>query len=98
MNVYYLPRRAHETPAIVPAPTQWSIFHARAYRLWWRVRLTALDIWCALRRGGRLPIDEQVWFADEPPVAPRRRVLGPARVLDLDAARRRRHLAAAAGV
>ena len=96
MNVYYRPRRAHETPAIAPAPTQWSIFQARTNRLWWRVRLTALDIWCAVRRGGRMPLDEHVWFAaDEPPVAPRRRVVGPARVLDLDAARRRRQLAAA---
>jgi hypothetical protein len=94
MKVYYLPSRTPDLPEIVPAPARWSIFQARAHRLWWRVRLTAADVWSAVRRGGN-PVDEDVWFAEEPPVRPHRRVIGPARVLDLDAARRRRQLAAA---
>ena len=96
MNVYYLPSRTPDMPETVPAPTRWSIFQARTIRFWWRVRLTASDVWSAARRGGRAPLDEHVWFAEEPPVAPRRRVVGPARVLHLDDARRRRQLAAVA--
>jgi hypothetical protein len=96
MNVYYLPSRTPERPETVPATTRWSMGHARAHRFWWRVRLTASDVWAAVRRGGRTPLDEHVWFAEGPPVAPRRRVVGPARVLHLDDARRRRQLAAAA--
>ena len=91
MNVYYLPARlGNNTPEILPTAPRWAVLRARAHRAWWRVRLTAADVYEALRRGGRNPLDDHVWFvADEVP-APRRRAAGPARILDLEAARRRR--------
>ena len=94
MNVYYLPARPTETHSIPMTASRWSVLTARATRAWWRLRLTALDVWSALRRGGqRRSFDERIWVADDLP-APRRRALGPARIIDLEAARRRRAPAA----
>jgi len=91
MNVYYLPARQIETPEPLLTATRWSILRARAHRAWWRLRLTATEVWAVVRRGNRVnPLDQHIWFPDETPVAPRRRALGPARIIDLDAARRRR--------
>jgi hypothetical protein len=91
MNVYYLPARQAATPEVPLTASRWSVLRARGHRGWWRLRLTAIDVWGALRRGGQRhhPIEEHIWFADDVP-APRRRALGPARIIDLDAARRRR--------
>jgi hypothetical protein len=99
MNVYYLPSRSTESLDVAAAATHWPAFQAGGHQFWARVRLTAVDVWSAVRRGGgRNPIDDHVWFPDDVPPAPRRRTAGPARVLDFDAARRRRRLAAAASV
>jgi hypothetical protein len=97
MNVYYLPTyRENDTPEMPLTASHWSVLQARAHRAWWRMRLTLAEVYAAIRRGGRNPIEEHIWIpADEMP-APRRRPVGPARVLDLDAARRRRALTAAA--
>ncbi len=97
MNVYYLPtREQNDTPALPLTASRWSVLQARAHRAWWRMRLTVAEIHAVLRRGGRNPLEDHVWFvADEMP-APRRRPTGPARVLDLEAARRRRGVAVAA--
>lgn len=91
MNVYYLPTRRTETPPIPLTASRWSVLEARGHRAWWRLRLTAIDVWGALRRGGKRhhSIEEHIWFAADVP-APRRRALGPARIIDLDAARLRR--------
>ena len=95
--MYYLPCRASETLDVASAASRASILRARAHRFWWRLRLTATDVCAAVRRRGRSPIDEHVWFADDVSAAPRRRsvLAGPARVLDMDDARRRRQPAIA---
>ena len=93
MNVYYLPSRA-QTVTATPEPlltaSRWSVLRARTHRAWWRMRLTLIEVISVIRNGGpRNPLENHIWFADEAP-APRRRSAGPARVLDFEAARRRR--------
>jgi hypothetical protein len=98
MNVYYLPARntTGETPAMPSTASRWSVFQARAHRAWWRLRLTLAEIRSVIRRGGANPLDDHIWFApaDGERVTVRRKP-GPARILDLEAARRRRSLAVA---
>lgn len=94
MNIYYLPAREVASTEILPPVSRWSVLRARTWRGWCRLRLTSTEVWRALRRGGRrAALEDHVWFGAQAP-APRRRALGPARVLDLDTARRRRALAA----
>ena len=97
MNVYYLPSRqdiAAATPEISLTASRWSVLRARTHRAWWRLRLTLTEVMSVIRRGGpRNPLENHIWFADEAPAPVRRRVTGPARVLDFEAARRRRTLA-----
>jgi len=97
MNVYYLPARTQNAAPEIPlTASRWSVFQARAHRAWWRFKLTMSEVYTVIRRGGgRNPLENHIWFADEEPLAPRRRALGPARILDFDAARRRRTLASA---
>jgi hypothetical protein len=99
MNVYYLPSRQDTaaTPELPLTASRWSVFRARTHRAWWRLRLTLTEIKSVIRRGGpRNPLESHIWFAAEDAPAPvRRRAAGPARVLDFEAARRRRSLAAA---
>ena len=98
MNIYYLPARELPTPEVIPPVSRWSVLRARTWRGWWRLRLTLNEVWSALRRAGRrTALEDHVWFSTQEPL-PRRRALGPARVLDFEAARRRRALAAASGV
>jgi hypothetical protein len=96
MNVYYLPssRPGTDTPALALTASRWSVLRARTARLWWRLRFTSSEVWSVVVRGGRNPLEDHVWFADDAPVAPRRRT-GPARILDLEAGRRRRVVAVA---
>ena len=95
MNVYYLPARELETPEPIAPPSRWSILTARMHRAYWRLRLTASEVWRVVRRGATRPsLDDHLWFTPATP-APRRRALGPARIIDLDAARRRRATAPA---
>jgi hypothetical protein len=92
MNVYYLPeRRQTDSPELLLTAPRWSIVRARAHRAWWRLRLTVSEVCWVIRRGGvRNPLEDHLWLAADEPPAPRRRTPGPARVIDLDAARRRR--------
>ena len=93
MNVYDLPNRQAETPGIPLTASRWSMLRACAHRAWWRLKLTATEMWSVVRRGGNpQPFDEHIWFASLEQ-APRRRALGPARILDFEATRRRRALA-----
>ena len=98
MNVYYLPSRQQlATPEIPLTASRWSVLRARTHRAWWRLRLTLTEVVSVVRHGGpRNPLENHIWFGpvDDAP-APRRRAAGPARVLDFEAARRRRTLAAA---
>lgn len=100
MNVYYLPTRltTTETPELRLTATRWSIMRARAHRAWWRFRLTVAEVVAVIRRGGPgSPLQDHIWFADAEDVPmPARRTLGPAQVLDFEAARRRRAVAAGA--
>jgi hypothetical protein len=100
MNVYYLPaRQQKDTPAIPLTASRWSVLQARAYRAWWRLRLTVREVCAVIRRGGaRTPLEDHIWFAADPPPAPHRRTVGPARVIDFEAARQRRGNLAAASV
>jgi hypothetical protein len=92
MNVYYLPeRRQTDSPEVLLTASQWSVLRARAHRAWWRLRLTVSEVRRVIRRGGvRNPLEDHVWLGADEPAVPRRRARGPARVIDLDAARRRR--------
>ena len=102
MNVYYLPSHAQTiaTPDPLLTASRWSVMRARTHRAWWRLRLTLTEVLSVIRNGGpRNPLEGHIWFAEEDAVAtPRRRATGPARVLDFEAARRRRTLAAAASI
>jgi hypothetical protein len=81
MNIYYLPARLPEVAPITPE-VPWQRFVSRA-------RVLARDVWTALRRGGQPRVlDDAFWLSEETPTP--RRPAGPARVIDLDAARRRR--------
>jgi hypothetical protein len=95
MNVYYLPSRQQTgVPEIPVTASRWSVLRARAHRAWWRLRLTLTEVCSVIRRGGsRNPLEDHIWFAADAPPAPRRRIAGPARILDLEAARQRRALA-----
>jgi hypothetical protein len=97
MNVYYLPGRHQavtDTPDVFLRASRWSVLRARGHRAWWRLRLTVREIIAVIRRGGASDrLEDHVWFFDdEPPVAPRRRARGPARIIALDTARQRRPL------
>jgi len=96
MNVYYLPSRNAEAdkPATSLTAPRWSVLRARTARLMWQLRLTGIDVWSVLRNGGRHPLEDHV-FTDDAAVAPRRPAAGPARILDLEAGRRRRVIAVA---
>ena len=94
MTIYYLPARETDTPAISLTASRCSVLRARTYRAWSRLRLTATEVWGVVRRGGQRPsFHDHILFTDDVP-ASRRRALGPARIIDLDAARRRRAPAA----
>jgi hypothetical protein len=95
MNIYYLPARPSEASEMHVSTSNRAGSAARLDLLASRIRVMTFEVWSALRRGGRTyAFDEPFWLTDE--TAPRpRRPAGPARVIDLDAARRRRLLNAA---
>ena len=94
MTIYYLPTRETDAPAISLTASRWSVLRARTSRAWSRLRLTATEVWSVVRRGGQRPsFHDHIVFTDDV-LASRRRALGPARIIDLDAARRRRAPAA----
>lgn len=86
-NVYYLaPPIGRSEPLAAALPLR-----LRLLELWWRVRLTAAEVTGALRRFGRPPVDAHSVFLDhygELVLTPTRPV-GPARIIDFAAARKR---------
>lgn len=90
-NVYYL------TPAAPPVegPTGQAPRLPRRLRLialWWRVRLTALEVGAAVRRFGRNPIHSDLTFLEQRAdlvLRGARRSAGPARIIDFASARTR---------
>jgi hypothetical protein len=96
MNVYYLPTRqaaTNDAPEMWLTASRWSVLRARAHRAWWRLRVTLSEVCSVIRRsGGRDRLADPVWFVIDEPPPPRRRAGGPARIIDLDAARQRRVL------
>ncbi|MBI2217252.1 MAG: hypothetical protein HYU51_08145 [Candidatus Rokubacteria bacterium] len=89
-NVYYLPLR-RETPEVVRRRPERATLWARTTRTWWRLRFSAAEIWSIVRRTSRhLFSDTESALIDrdqfESFATPS---LGPARVIDFEAARRR---------
>jgi hypothetical protein len=88
-NVYYLtpplPAGAARAPRVL-------IVRLRVLIFWWHLRLTVGEVVGALRRFGRAPMDPDTIFLDhhvEPMPAEPGPTSGPARVIDLAAARLR---------
>ena len=90
-NVYYLAPSEPE-PTRRPKLSTTLMVRLRMLAFWWRVKLTAAETWDALRRFGRpgLPDDTTVLEQRADMIlAARPRPIGPARIIDLDAARMR---------
>jgi hypothetical protein len=90
-NVYYLAPAA-PPPARTPRLSRTLLLRLRILALWWRTRLTAAELWHVLRRFGRPPLQEEEAVLDhraELVLAATPRPGGPARVIDLEAARLR---------
>lgn len=91
-NVYYL-APAEPEPVRRPKLSTSLLLRLRMLAFWWRLKLTAAETWDALRRFGRpemLPDDAAVLEQRADMIlAARQRPLGPARIIDLDAARER---------
>ncbi len=92
-NVYYLPVPTPDEPDCAPrARTPWTALR----NAWWRVRLTMAELRAAFRRAGRRArvmdgtpfFDGMAELTETAPAAPKT----PARVIDFNAARRRREL------
>jgi hypothetical protein len=89
-NVYYL---TPTTPAPSRAPklSRRLVLRLRLLTFWWRLKLTAAETWDALRRFGRAPVrDTDAAFLEQRAdliLAASPRALGPARIIDFDAAR-----------
>ena len=90
-NVYYLAPTA-PAPARAPRLSRSLVLRLRLLALWWRLRLTGAEMWDALRRFGRPDQATETAVLEQRAeiilaATPRR--LGPARVIDFDAARAR---------
>jgi hypothetical protein len=89
-NVYQFPAPiAPEPPRRVSA---WAKVSGRVRRSWWRLRITIAEIrWVLRRQHGSLDGIEPVRFGerDFDTAVSRPRLLGPARIIDFDAARLR---------
>jgi len=89
-NVYYLTPSTPE-PARAPKLSRRLVFRLRMLTFWWRLKLTAVETLDALRRFGRAPVTEaDTAFLEQRAdmiLAAAPRALGPARVIDFDAAR-----------
>jgi hypothetical protein len=90
-NVYYLapPAPAGERP---PRLARGLKLRLQLLAFWWRVRLTGAEVWGALRRFGcPEPATDAAFLEQRADIilAGTRRPIGPARVIDLAAARTR---------
>src|SRR6267142_1562668 len=87
-NVYYLAPSV--SPARIPKLSRGLVLRLRLLSFYWRVKLTAAETWDALRRFGRPEAPADSTFLEqraEMILAAPPRPLGPARVIDFDAAR-----------
>ena len=91
-NVYYLTPVAPQ-PSRPPKLSRRLVLRLRRLTFWWRLKLTAAETWDALRRFGRAPVsDTDTAFLEQRAdliLATPPRALGPARIIDFDAARGR---------
>jgi hypothetical protein len=89
-NVYYLTPSTPE-PARAPKLSRKVVFRLRMLTFWWRLKLTAIETVDTLRRFGRAPVTEaDTAFLEQRAdmiLAAPPRALGPARVIDFNAAR-----------
>ena len=88
-NVYYLAPSV-SAPARLPKLSRGLVFRLRMLSFYWRLKLTAAETWDALRRFGRPEAPADTTFLEqraEMILAAPPRPLGPARVIDLGAAR-----------
>jgi hypothetical protein len=88
-NVYYL-APAEPAPARAPRLSWRLLLRLRALSFYWRCKLTAAETWSVLRRFGRPEMPADATFLEqraEMILAAPPRPMGPARVIDLDAAR-----------
>jgi hypothetical protein len=90
-NVYYLP-----APAVIEAEElvrdlEWPSLAVRLRNAWWRVRLAFAEVCGILGRPPRSLSDDVILLDDAFDAAPRprRRPVGPAAILDFEAARLR---------
>ena len=92
-NVYVLPAPlSAEAPTLRPRPR--LSMRLRGLTWWWRLRLTVREVTDALQRFGRprsrVECGDLGLDAEPIAVAPPRRSAGPAQVIEISAARRRR--------
>jgi len=90
-NVYYL---APPVPAVErrSRTSRGWMLRPRLLVFWWRLRIVAADVAAAVRRFGRAPAEADTAFLGQRAdlvLAVPRRPAGPARVIDLAAARTR---------
>jgi hypothetical protein len=88
-NVYYLTPSA-EAPVRTPRLSRRLVFRLRVLATWWRLRLTAVEMWDVLRRFGRPDVPVDSAFLEQRAeiiLAATPRPLGPARVIDFETAR-----------
>jgi hypothetical protein len=88
-NVYYLAPSAPE-PVRRPRLSRTLMLRLRMLSFWWRLKLTAAETVDALRRFGRPDLADDTTILQQRAdliLAARPRVLGPARIIDLDTAR-----------
>jgi hypothetical protein len=88
-NIYYLAPSA-PAPARTPRLSRSLVLRLRVLSLWWRTRLTAAELWQVLCRFGRPPVRAEDAVLDQRAeliLAAVPRPLGPARIIDFEAAR-----------
>jgi hypothetical protein len=88
-NVYYLAASPSE-PMRTPRLSASLVLRLRMLAFWWRLKLTAAETWDVLRRFSRPEMPEDTAVLEQRAdliLAARPRTFGPARIIDLDAAR-----------
>lgn|SRR4051794_6827926 len=88
-NVYYLAPSEPE-PMRRPRLSATLVLRLRMLAFWWRLKLTAVETWDALRRFGRPEMPDDTTVLEQRAdmiLSARPRPLAPARIIDFDAAR-----------
>jgi hypothetical protein len=88
-NVYYLAPSAPQ-PTRAPRLSASLVLRLRVLSFWWRLKLTTVEMWDALRRFGRPETPTDSTFLEQRAeiiLAATPRPQGPARVIDFDTAR-----------